>query len=272
MLVTFLYHLPKVKRPFSHYLQQLRKLLTLVQKNGLTIRVFFDDNETSDLCSEFSCCVPSRRPQHAWWAVSQQDAIASAMKPRKERFSVPEFCSEEYVGLVLSKFEALYLASLETMDCCFWIDAGLLDYMLRDNLKDYVTNSGIHAVQFGSVPLCEAWIYELPGSHIMGGCFGGKGPDVRRLFTQSVNVLKEFWKRSISLSDQQLLSILHVRFPSQFHVKCQFEQWVPLVSRGMWSRVLSVIDKSEDEAVGSLPAVFLMFALCILLVGNRLKT
>ena len=269
MLVTFLYRLQSVKRPFPKYLQQLRKLLTIVQNNNLKIRVFLHDDETFKLCAEFSCCKALRRPKRLWWAHTQLDAIASAMQRRKQRFSVPEFCSEEYVSLVLCKFEALHISSLDTMEPCFWVDAGLLDWMLRDTLTDSVTTNGIHAVQFGAVPPCEAWIYELPGAHIMGGCFGGKGPDVRKLFGDSKSLLKEFWSRNISLNDQQLMSVLHVRSPSRFQLRRQYEQWFPLVSRGLWSRVLCVLDGSQDEALGSRPLVWMVvLVLFVYMVGG----
>jgi hypothetical protein len=265
MLVTFLYELPRMvnKRPFSKYLQQLRKLLTIVQNNGIKIRVFLDDDETWELCTYFSCCVPVRRPRSAWWASGQKESIISAMKHRKNRFSVPEFCDEDYVTLMLCKFEALHVVSMDTMEACFWVDAGLLDSMFRETLEDQVPSPGIHAVQFSALPPCEAWIYEFPGAHIMGGCFGGHGPDVRRLFLQSKDVLHKFWEQGISLNDQQLLSVLHVRAPSQFRLRRQYIQWIPLWSRGLWNRVLCILDTSIDESVGSWPLVFLVVCLAL---------
>ena len=243
----------------------------MAQRNSLRITVFSDDMETETLCRKFSSCQHKRKKRTEWWAMQNVERVRTAMKHRLQRFSVPEFCDPEYISLTLCKFEALHDVSLETLDPCVWIDAGLRDYAFRDTVRIQIDTPQIYAAQFSPRPICEAWVYELPGSHIMAGCFGGRGVDVRRLFADSKRLLDEFWKRDISLSDQQTLSILDLRNPDRFRLRQHFTQWIPFMSRGHWNACLSILDHTLAETRHQ-PAVFvwclLAFAAMVLLDKN----
>ena len=102
-------------------------------------------------------------------------------------------------------------------------------------------------MQFAPVAPCEAWVLELPGAFLMGGCFGGYGPDVRRLETHVRSTLHELWSRGVSANDQQMLSVLYLRAPSMFHVQKAFTAWIPWIGSGKWNHVLRGLTSETDQ-------------------------
>jgi hypothetical protein len=81
----------------------------------------------------------------------------------------------------------------------------------------------------------------------MGGCFGGFGPDVRRLFAASKSLLRELWENEESANDQQTLSLLYMRHPSMFHVQKAYTTAIPFIGKGKWEHVLGCVTSEFKE-------------------------
>jgi len=256
----------KRQRPKQFYLDNISGVLHLIAQNKHKIVMFSDDDEMLSLCAAQGA-IAIRRELTSFWAWSQLDAIRQAMRPRHKRFAVPEFFSAEYVALQLCKFQALADVSMRTREPCVWIDAGLKSYMLPR--KPFLTSwsrSGIHCIQFAPTAPIEAWVTELPGAFLMGGCFGGFGPDVRRLFAQSKSLLQELWAKEKSANDQQILSLLYMRAPSMFHVQKAYTAWIPFIGTGKWEHVLMGMTSETDENQTDLRwiGIFLLVACLVL--------
>jgi len=253
MFVSFFFSLDQSswpqsrRRPKQVYLDNLSALLHFIAQNRHELVFFSDDEDVLSLCA-VQGATPIRRSLNSFWAWNQLDAVRRAMKPRHKRFSVPEFFSAEYVALQLCKFEALSDVSKTTLQPCVWIDAGLKSYMLpRKPLLKSWSRGGIHTMQFAPTAPLESWVLELPGAFLMGGCFGGFGPDVRRLFKASKSLLKELWANEQSANDQQILSLLYMRHPSMFHVQKAFTAVIPFIGKGKWEHVLGGMTSETDE-------------------------
>jgi len=253
MFVSFFYTLdqsswpPARRRPKQVYLHNLLALLQCIAQNRHTLVFFSDDEDALTLCALHGA-TPIRRSLNSFWAWNQLDAVRRAMKPRHNRFSVPEFFSPEYVALQLCKFEALSDVSMTTLQPCVWIDAGLKSYMLpRKPLLQSWVHGGIHTIQFAPTAPLEWWVLELPGAFLMGGCFGAFGPDVRRLFAASKSLLQELWANEQSANDQQILSLLYLRHPSMFHVQKAFSAVIPFIGKGKWEHVLAGMTSETEE-------------------------
>jgi hypothetical protein len=250
------------KRPKQFYLDNVCGVLDLVVRNKHGMVLFSDDDEMLTLCASRGVHAV-RRGLDSFWAWNQLDAIRRAMKPRLHRFNVPEFFSPEYVALQLCKFQALHDVSLTTQQACVWIDAGLLSSMLpQEPLLDSWSRGGIHITQFAPTAPLESWVTELPGAFVMGGCFGGAGPDVRRLFAASKSLLQELWENETSANDQQTLSLLYMRYPSMFHVQKAFTTAIPFIGKGKWEHVLGCMTSEFKEHYNDLRWIG-MFAIAI---------
>lgn len=272
MFVSFFYELDQLgwpasrRRPKQLYLKNFLHVLQMIESQGHRLLLFSNDNDILKMCTGKDQVIAVQRELQSFWAWSQLDAIRRAMARRKNRFSVPEFFSAEYVALQLCKFEALSDASLRTVEPCIWIDAGLKQSMLQSKLLSSWTRGGIHVVQFAPTAPCETWVVELPGAFLMGGCFGGFGPDVRRLEKLSRAILRELWSRETSANDQQLLSIMFLRAPDMFHVQKAFKAFVPWIGRGEWDNVLLSVASETAERVTDMRLCVAAVALVLFLL------
>lgn len=277
MYVTFFYPLDrsafpsKWQRDLEFYYRQFEKLL---EKNSQKIIVFSSDQNIKSICQKFFHAQFIFWEKKNFYVSGFQDTIQKCIQKNFFHFNVPEFFSSEYISLQLYKFEVLYKVSLMVQDPSepiIWIDAGIL-YVKNIEQSSYKSNwiqPGIHVTQFTAAPICERWITFFPGAYIMGGCFGGQGVYVRRLFYESVQLLHELWEKNISANDQQILSILHYRKPSFFHVQKAFTQWIPYYGSGHWSKAIRILDSEKEESYKNFQWIFL--CLLLYLLNERMK-
>jgi hypothetical protein len=278
MFVSFYFELDQMawpqarRRPKSFYLKNFSDVLHMIVSQGHSLLLFSNDTDMLQMCQGKAGVHAVKRELSSFWTWTQLDAIRNAMTPRWKRFSVPEFFSAEYVALQLCKFQALADASLLTMEPCIWIDSGLRlrHSVLQPPLLSQWTRGGIHVMQFAPVAPCESWVLEMPGAFLMGGCFGGFGPDVRRLDRVARSVLQDLWSRSVSANDQQLLSVLFLRMPTMFHTQKAFTTWVPWIGSGRWDDVLlCTTSETEERFVDMRLCVVSVLVFLILLLHKK---
>lgn len=270
MYVTFFYPLnrslfpKKWQRPVSFYYEKFQQLL---EKNVEEIIVYSSDLNIQSICKKFFHVQFIFWEIEKFWIWKKRKIIQECLNKNFFSFNVPEFFSVDYIALQLCKFEALYLASLLTINPVVWIDAGIL-YIPKVNtissFQIHWTKPGIHAIQFTAKPCNERWITLVPGAYIMGGCFGGYGVYIRRLFYESKILLEELWEKHISANDQQILSILHYRKPNLFHLQKAFKQWIPFYGSGFWNSALLIIESEEKENYKNYQWISLLLVFCIL--------
>lgn len=268
MFVSFFFDLPGKKRPLQTYAQAFEKVLQLVESQHETLTFFSNNDTLLDIAKAFKCCNVEIVSPDTFWAWTQRDAIAAAMRSRKGRFGTSEFEDFSYVAIQLCKFEAVARVSLQVFDePVVWIDAGLRASALVPAFNlNWAHDGKVHVVQSGQLPVCESWIFELPGSHIMGGCFGGFPHAMQRLHAQTTQLLKQFWSQSISLNDQQVLSVLQRRNPTEFHCQRAFRQWIPCISGPQWHNVLQILEDPNKETFQDFRlSVFVALCVCVLL-------
>lgn len=268
MFVSFFFQLSQTdwpthrRRSMSFYESNFVRVLDMIERSHSHLIFFSDEPSMLTLCKGRTGIKSVFRRKESFWAWTQVDAIRAAMRCRHNRFLVPEFFSASYVALSLCKFQALADVSMTTLEPCVWIDAGLRETMLLDSVDCKWKKPGLHVTLFAPPAPCDKWITECPGAFVMGGCFGGSGPDVRRLHTTSQALLKELWTQGTSANDQQVLSLLYRRMPSWFHAQRAFTTIVPWIGVGKWNHALQILESESIERVTDLRWLFLLVIAC----------
>jgi hypothetical protein len=278
MFVSFFYALDrsswpsKWKRATVDYYARYEALLQTLQ--GKKLVMFSNDVHIQKISQKYSSCQYIQKDLDTFQAWQQRENIQKGLQKRWLHFNVPEFFSKEYIALQLCKFEALHMASYETRhprEPIVWIDAGIRKESLqRTNFQLDWTQSGIHVTQFTALPICERYITEFPGAFLMGGCFGGFGVYVRRLFVEAQLLLDELYGTEQCANDQQVLSLLFWRKPNLFHVQKAFKQYIPFYGVGKWAEVLQIID-NEEKQQGEEYHIVLIFLVILFLLFLKAK-
>lgn len=220
MFVSFLYELDRTtwpkkwQRPFSNYIENLKKLLDIIP---YPIIVFSDHPEILKLKNT----VFKKKESFEMW--KRLDKVKKSIT-RKNNFNLPEFFSPEYITLQMCKFEALYITKSR-----FWIDAGLRPTMYPKTWEMNYFTERLHISQFNKVT-SEYDIIFGKGNFIAGGLFQSND----WLYSTIVNIINELETINICVNDQQILSIVYLRYPHKFHARKIyngiFQDWKDVIS------------------------------------------
>jgi hypothetical protein len=277
MFVTFFYALnrkgwpKKWTRSTSDYYERFEKLL--IDLKDKSIVVYTDDEKIQSISKKYSHSYSIFKSLQTFQTWNQLEFIKQGLSKKWFTFNVPEFFSEEYIALQLCKFEALYISSFlvsNPKEPLVWIDAGLRQQLTQSNFTCDWKKEAIHVTQFTALPFCERYITEVPGAFLMGGCFGGTGVLIRRLYKETTEILQELYSTNQCANDQQVLSILYWRKPFMFHVQKSYTQYIPFYASANWKNVLQILDSESKEFKKEYHGIIL-FILLILLLCIKLK-
>lgn len=277
MFVTFFYAIDRTEWPkkwqrsISDYYVRFEELVKVL--DGKHIIVYSNDPTIQTISQKYFHCRFIFKELQSFEVWNQRSFIQTALSKRWFSFNVPEFFSADYIALQLCKFQALHDSSLLTNDPkepIIWIDAGLRSQHLNSQFHVNWTIDKIHATQFTALPFCERFITEFPGAFIMGGCFGGFGVQVRRLYKETSQILQELYANNRCANDQQVLSLLYWRKPNLFHLQKSFRQWIPFYGSPKWDNVLQILDSETNGYVKQFH-ILIMFSLILFIMLFKTK-
>lgn len=290
--MTFLYELdrstwPKFKRPYSDYLKKFKALLsTDIPK----LIVFSDDSRVKQIIDEVQNprVIWEERPLNAWSCLSQRNRSLTkhALDKKRGRYSVPEFFSEEYICLQLSKTDAI-LYALEhyhlMTETLFWIDASFLCYPDSWEIK-WTHASKLHFLQIDAVAKSSEINLNTPTVHFAGTLWGGN-TSVMKWFCEEVQRKNtELLKNNLCANDQQLFSIVSREHPDRFWSYKSYTMLFPLPLpiyghlHFLTSQQFDVYKIFQDEKTsaphysGTFIVSSILIALFLFVLLRRLKT
>ena len=267
MYVTFLYEIDRSSwleytRPFDDYLKNFQKLL-----EGMTdILIFGDDDRVEKLAKTNFY----RKPLKEFFYWSNRDRIENALQHRLFNHKTPEFFSAEYIALQLCKFEALEFAARKyPNENIVWIDGGLRPKMIRDwNIK--WSSPKIHVTQMLPIKWFEFEILTFPCAFILGGCFGGPSQELLWLSSIVKSSVQELWAQNKSANDQQILSILFMRYPEKFIAGKIYDSFRTLIPRIKWDHACIAVNDDERFKYSKTSFNF-VYVLIVLVLVHKLK-
>jgi hypothetical protein len=272
MFVTFFYALnrkgwpKKWSRSTSEYYERFEQLLIDLKEKSIV--VYSDDDKIQTISQKYTNSSFVYKPLDTFNTWNQRECIQKGLSKKWLTFNVPEFFSKEYIALQLCKFEALYISSFlvnNSKEPIVWIDSGLRKQSTESNFTCNWKREAIHVTQFTALPFCERFITEVPGAFLMGGCFGGTGVFVRRLYKETNEILQELYSTNQCANDQQVLSILYWRKPFMFHVQKSYTQYIPFYASANWKNVLQILDSETKEFKKEYHTIILFILLLLFL-------
>lgn len=185
--------------------------------------VFSNDSRVKQIIDEVQNpnVIWEEMPLSAWscWSQTNRASTASALDKKRGRFSVPEFFSEEYICLQLSKTDAILYAlekySQYIENKLFWIDASFFSYPESWEVK-WKHDSKLHFLQIDAVARSSVLNIETPCVHFAGGLWGGNIDTMKWFCREVQRKNSELLQNNLCANDQQLFSIVSRENPDRF--------------------------------------------------------
>jgi hypothetical protein len=247
LFVTMLYELnrstweAKWQRPFANYLQALFNLIRHLKGTGHEILVFGSDPMIGQICELFSYATHVHLHLDEFAVFERRGELAKALHGKFKLWTAPEFTQPDYIALQQCKFEAVLTAMrIKPSATVTWIDGGLRHspYGFASLWDDIETHMFTYPDKVWGCQCAETipsqWlILNTPTQQVQGAVWGGTAPVMEWLCTAALHEGQRLAQQGMAANDQQLLSLLHLKYPTRFSLRKLYTVFIP----GVFSQI-----------------------------------
>lgn len=264
LFVTMLYELDrstwgvKWQRPFVTYLQALFNVIKHLKGTGHEILVFGSDPMIAQICDLFPYATHVHQRLDEFAVFERRGELARALAGKFKLWTAPEFTQPDYIALQQCKFEAVLTAMrLKPSAVVTWIDGGLRHSPfgfanLWDDIETHMFTypDKVWGCQCAETIPSQWLILNTPTQQVQGAVWGGTAPVMEWLCTAALHEEQWLVQQGKAANDQQLLSLLHLKYPIRFSLRKLYTVYIP----GVFSQInvghkkyLSVLLQNKDE-------------------------